>query len=83
MQTKNLYRYTDGNKTIDSLTKPDSEYTLRYRLIADEGNTLTDGTTNTSVIDIETSDIEKWTEVPEESPEFLEDTENTEKSEAS
>ena len=66
MQTKNLYRYTDGNKTIDSLTKPESEYIIRYRLIADEGKTLTDGTSKTSVIDIEKGELQKWKEVPEE-----------------
>jgi len=78
MQTKKLYRYTDGNKTIDSLTKPKSKYTLRYRLIADEGNTLTDGTSRTAVIDIDKSDIEKWTEVPEEFPYSPEDAKESE-----
>jgi len=73
MQIKNLYRYTVENKTIDSLTKPESKYIIRYRLIADEGKTLTDGTSKTSVIDIEKGELQKWKEVPEEIPEETEE----------
>ena len=62
MQTINLYRYirADGGVTV-SPVKPGGEYTLRYRLVADENKALTDGTTTTSCVD--TDDPLIWTEI--------------------
>ena len=70
MEIKPLYRFLreDGGFT-ESPDKPDSEdYTTRYRLIASEGKLLTDGTTETFCIDVDSAD--GWTEIdaPEEDP---------------
>ena len=63
MIKKELYFFEreEGKFTV-STEKPDCEYTLRYRLIADEGKELTkDGENFTSCIDVD--DIEGWSEV--------------------
>lgn len=62
MQTITLYRYTrpDGGITTSPI-KPDGEYTEMYRLIADEGKTLTDGMTTTTCVDV--SSTTGWSEV--------------------
>ena len=68
MQTITLYRYTrpDGGITT-SPTKPDAgDYRLKYRLIADEGKALTDGTIVTGCVDVESP--EGWTET--DAPEY-------------
>lgn len=64
MQTITLYRYTrpDGGVTTSPIAPPDgTDYGIRYRLIADEGKTLTDGTTTTTCTD--TADPVIWTEI--------------------
>jgi hypothetical protein len=67
MQKITLYKYAraDGGTTV-SPNKPEGDYTILYRLIADEGKVLTDGEITTSCID--TDDVTKWREVdaPEE-----------------
>lgn len=64
MQTITLYRYTrpDGGVTV-SPEQPDEEtaYELRYRLIADEGRSLTNGEVFTQCTDTATPDA--WQEV--------------------
>ena len=62
MQTIPLYRYTrpDGGVTV-STVKPDGDYTELFRIVADEGYTLTDGTNYTSCMD--TADPSLWSEV--------------------
>ena len=63
MQKISLYRYTrsDGG-IIHSLSKPDNaEYTIVYRLIADEGKELINGDIRTTCID--TNTYEGWSEV--------------------
>ena len=70
MEIKPLYRFLreDGGVT-ESPDKPDvAEYITRYRLIASEGKLLTDGTTETYCIDVDSAD--GWTEIdaPEEGP---------------
>ena len=65
MEIKPLYRFLleDGGVT-ESPDKPDgAEYTTRYRLIASDGNLLTDGTTETYCIDVDSA--EGWTESDE------------------
>ena len=64
MQTITLYRYTrpDGGVT-DSPVKPEGAYTVRYRLIADDGMTLTNGTDTASCVDVDSQD--GWTEIAE------------------
>lgn len=66
IQTINLYRYTrlDGGITV-SPTKPDgADYIINYRLIADEGKILTDGSDTTACIDTESQ--EEWRETIDE-----------------
>ena len=67
MQTMELYRYIreDGCITV-SVTKPDSEYTTTYRLIADECLILANCETLTYCIDIDTTSY--WTEVEDGTP---------------
>lgn len=64
MQTITLYRYTrsDGGVTV-SPEQPDegTAYELRYRLIADEGHSLTNGEVFTQCTDTATPDA--WQEV--------------------
>ena len=62
MQTVTLYRYTrpDGGVT-DSPVKPEGAYTVRYRLIAEEGMVLTNGTTTAACVDVDSP--EGWTEI--------------------
>lgn len=63
MQIVNLYRYErEPNKTTTSPIKPDDgvEYTLMYRLIADEGMAITDGSLIVECIDTDSTD--NWTD---------------------
>ena len=64
MQTIPLYKYTreDGGTTV-SPVKPDGDYTVMYRLVADEGMALTDGETVTYCVDTDTA--EGWMEIEE------------------
>ena len=64
MQTITLYRYTreDGGVTTSPVKPPDgTAYDLRYRLIADDGKAITDGTTVAACIDVSSPD--EWTEI--------------------
>ena len=68
MKIKLLHRFLheDGG-VIESPDKPDREnYTIRFRLIASDGKLLTDGTTETFCIDVDSAD--GWSEIddPEE-----------------
>ena len=63
MQTITLYRYTrpDGGMST-SPVKPDAaDYTIKYRLIADEGMAMTDGDIITMCVDTDT--VNEWTEI--------------------
>lgn len=57
-----IYRYVGSNGVIDSPIKLPMNYTLRYRLIAGEGKELVNGDTTATVIDVDASDVEKWSE---------------------
>lgn len=63
MKTITLYRYTrsNGGVTVSPVQPDGAPYDLRYRLIADEGKALTDGTNVTSCTD--TDDPTRWTEI--------------------
>lgn len=64
MQIVNLYRYEENGTVIITPNKRNETDTpSRYRLIADEGAMLTDGTAETEVIDIMLEDVELWQEV--------------------
>lgn len=62
MQTITLYRYIrpNGGVTV-STVKPDAEYAELFRLVADEGYILTDGTEYTTCIDTDNPSV--WSEV--------------------
>ena len=66
MQVKTLYRITrpDGGTTVTPNKPTDAPYTETYRLIADEGMVLTDGTNTYGCID--TNDTSKFTEIEDE-----------------
>ena len=57
-----IYRYVGSNGVIDSPIKLPMDYTLRYRLIADEGKELVSGDTVATVIDVDVDDVDKWVE---------------------
>lgn len=57
-----IYRYVGSNGVIDSPIKLPMPYTLRYRLIADAGMELVNGDTTATVIDVDASDVDKWSE---------------------
>ena len=63
MQTVTLYRSIrpDGGVTVSPNRPENADYTIKYRLIADEGMALTDGTTVTACVDAESAD--GWTEI--------------------
>lgn len=64
MQTITLYRYArpDGGISTSPVKPPDgTSYDLRYRLIADDGKALTDGTTVTACADVSSAD--GWMEI--------------------
>ena len=64
MQIVNLYRYEEnGTVIITPNQRSKTDQPSRYRLIADEGAMLTDGGTETEVIDIMLEDFKKWQEV--------------------
>lgn len=67
MQIIEMYRYLrpDGGVTV-STTKPDTDYELRYRLVADEGMALVKDGVITPCVDVVTPD--GWTEIEEEQP---------------
>jgi hypothetical protein len=65
MQVINLYRYIrEGGGTTVSTAQPDCEYTTLFRLVADEGMLLTNGTITTSCVD--THDTSVWSEIVDE-----------------
>ena len=71
--TLNIYEQTlpDGRKRIRKTTKTNPEYGTiigtEYRLVADSGKVLTDGTQMVTVID--TADPSQWQEIDEPQPE--------------
>lgn len=62
MNKMEIYRYVGSNGVIDSPIKLPMDYTLRYRLIADEGKELVNGDTAATVIDVDVDDVDKWIE---------------------
>lgn len=62
MTKMEIYRYVGSNGVIDSPIKLPMDYTLRYRLIADEGKEIVNGDTTATVIDVDASDVDNWSE---------------------
>lgn len=67
MKKITLYKYKrkDGGVTV-STDKPKCEYTETYRLIADEGKTLTEGDIFAPVVDTDRPEL--WTEIADPNP---------------
>jgi hypothetical protein len=64
MQKVNLYEYTKNNVVIVTPNKRnETDIPSQMRLIADENAILTDGTTETEVIDVMLEDVGKWHEI--------------------
>lgn len=63
MQTITLYRYIrhDGGVSTSPVKPDTAEYTVEYRLIADDGKALTNGTIIAGCVDVESTD--GWTEI--------------------
>lgn len=68
MQIITLYRYQrpDGGVTVSPAMPDGVEYTVKYRLIADDGKMLINGNIETICIDVDGTD--GWSEIdaPEE-----------------
>ena len=65
MKRKTLYRYLreDGGYTISPVKPEGTAYTMRYRLIAEEGMAITNGEMTVGVIDlVHRKDCEAWTD---------------------
>ena len=64
MLTKILYRFSNNESTVDTLTKPSIPYIERYRLIAEDSKVLTKNNIDFySVIDIDKEELNLWQEV--------------------
>lgn len=64
MQKVNLYRYEETDKVIITPNaRAETDTPGRMRLIADENAILTDGTTETEVIDVMLDEVDRWTEI--------------------
>lgn len=58
MIIKTIYRYSQGDKTTVSPTKPNVDYTETYRIIAEDGMAITNGVVECECID--TDDTSAW-----------------------
>ena len=69
MQKINLYRYeTNGRVTITPNQKNEQDLPSRLRLIADEGNVLTNGELSVPARDVLLEEVDIWSEVVQEEP---------------
>lgn len=64
MQIIDLYRYEENGTVIITPNKRNETDTpSRARLVADEGAILTNGTTETEVVDVVLDEVEQWHEI--------------------
>ena len=65
MQKVNLYLYNDENGVVTITPNPRTETDVpsRLRIVADDGMLLTDGETETPVVDITFDEQETWHEI--------------------
>lgn len=68
MRTVTLYKYErpNGGLTVTPVKPDTTDYTVGYRLIADEGKAITDGTRTAICVDVESTDGWSDCELPEE-----------------
>lgn len=58
------YTYLGTNGTITSpVHLEDIYYTIKYRLVADKGYVLTDGTRQVKTVTVPENEVSKWKEV--------------------
>ena len=71
MQIVNLYRYEDENGviTITPNARTEADAPSRLRLVAEEGMILTNGETETPVVDIMFEEESNWYEIIDEEAE--------------
>lgn len=64
MQIIDLYRYEDnGTVVITPNKRNETDKPSRARLVADEGTILTNGSTETEVVDVMLDEVEQWHEI--------------------
>lgn len=66
------YRRADGGTNVSPIKPDDTEFTVLYRLVADDGKAITNGTRYTFCEDVESADGWSDAEIPAE---LLEDDE--------
>lgn len=73
MKKVTLYRYTreDSGVTVTPNRPKTAGYTIKHRLIADEGMTLTNGEIVASCIDVDS--IDGWSEIADETEDVVEE----------
>lgn len=73
MKKVTLYRYTreDGGVTVTPNRPKTAGYTIKHRLIADEGMILTNGETTTTCVDVDS--VDGWSEIADETEEVVEE----------
>lgn len=73
MKKVTLYRYTreDGGVTVTPSRPKTAGYTIKYRLIADEDMTLTNGEIVAPCIDVDS--VDGWSEIADETEEVVEE----------
>ena len=79
MQKVNLYRYEDENGviTITPNARTEVDVPSRLRFVADEGMILTNGETETPVIDIMFEEESNWYEITDEKAQALQEAGDT------
>ena len=65
MKEKILYKYKreDGGTTVSPTMPEGKEYTIGYRLIADEGKALTNGVIIVPCVDVSAENKSAWVEI--------------------
>ena len=65
MIEKILYKYKreDGGITVSPIMPEGKEYSIGYRLIADEGKVLTNGEITVPCVDVSAEKKSAWTEI--------------------
>lgn len=66
MQIIDLYRYeNNGTVIITPKKRNETDTPSRARLVADEGTILTNGSTETEVVDVMLDEVDLWYEINE------------------
>lgn len=74
MTTKNLYvTISEDGGTIISTAKPEGDYIPYLQIASEEGMVLTNGTIQTTIVDIPAGDESLWTEIEDPEGELTPD----------